>query len=65
MTQLPQGPTIPVKPQPNIYTVMLLVAIIALAMAVVVVFWKLTSPPPVGYGMEFGDFFKPIKPPAP
>jgi len=62
MTQLPQqGPVVELRPQPNIYTVLLLVAVIALAIAVGVVFWKLTSPLPVGYGLEVKEFLDPIR----
>ena len=63
MTQSPsQTPTVEVRPQPNVYTVILLVAIIALALAVGAVFWKLTSPPPTGYGMHVGAMFEQFKP---
>jgi hypothetical protein len=64
MTQTPsQPPTVEVRPQPNVYTVILLVAVIALALAVAIVFWKLTSPPPAGYGLNFGAMFEPFKTP--
>jgi hypothetical protein len=55
-----QPPTVEVRPQPNVYTVILLVAIIALGLAVGVVFWKLTSPPPTGYGLKVGAMFEPF-----
>jgi len=58
MTQSPQGPIVQVKSQPNIYTVMLFVAILALLLAVGVVLWRLMSAPPTGYGVAFGDLFK-------
>lgn len=63
MTESPtHGPVIEVRAQPNVYTILLLVAVIALAVAVGACLWKLTSPPPVGYGMEIKQFFDPIMP---
>jgi len=54
-----QGPVIQVKAQPDIYTVMLIVAIIGLAVAVVLCGWKLTAPVDAGgYGMAIGELFK-------
>ncbi len=63
MSQTPaQGPVVEVRPQPNVYTILLLIAIIALGIAVGVCYWKLTSPPAAGgYGMEFGEFFEPLR----
>jgi hypothetical protein len=59
MSQLPaQGPVIEVRPQPNVYTILLMVAVVALAAAVSVAAWKLMSQPPVGYGLQLGDLFK-------
>ncbi len=53
-----QGPVIQVKAQPDIYTILLIVAIIGLAAAVVFCGWKLTSPVQAGgYGMAIGEFF--------
>lgn len=59
MAQTPsQGPVVQVRAQPDIYTVLLLVAIIGLAAAVVFCGWKLTSPVQAGgYGMAIGEFF--------
>jgi hypothetical protein len=65
MTQVPsQGPVIEVRPQPNIYTVLLLVAILVLLVAIGVVLWKLTSPMPNGYDMRLVELFKPFEPPV-
>ena len=55
MTQIPQQPAIQAKPQPNIYTVLLVVAIIALGLTVGVVAWNLTTT----YGLTFGEIFQP------
>jgi len=62
MTESPsQGPVVEVKAQPNVYTILLLVAIIALVIAIGMSFWRLTSPPPAGYGLEIRQFFDPLK----
>ncbi len=61
MTQAPRGPMIEVKPQPNIYTVLLVAAIIVLAVTLGLVVWNLLAPSPKGYGMEPGDLLKPVK----
>lgn len=57
MTQFPQQPVVQAKPQPDIYTVLLLVAIIALGVTVGVAIWNLTSV----YGLTFGEIFQPLK----
>jgi len=54
-----------VKPQPTVYTVLLIIAIVALVVAIGVVLWKLTSETPVGYGMKIEQLLKPWQPPAP
>jgi len=62
MTQLPpESPVIEVSPGPNVYTILLLVAIIVLAAGIAAAFWKLTSPLPVGYGLTIKEFLDPIK----
>ncbi len=68
MTQVPsQGPVVQVKPQPDIYTLMLIVTIIALAVTVAIVLMNLLSPferpdgSPGGYGLEFGQLFDSLK----
>jgi hypothetical protein len=59
MTQTPsRGPVIEVKPQPNVYTVLLIVAIMALAVAIGVVLRRLMAEVPTGYGLQFGQIFK-------
>ncbi len=53
-----QGPVIKVTPQPDVYTVLLLVAIIGLAVAVVVCGMRLTAAANAGgYGMTVGQMF--------
>jgi len=57
-----QGPVIPVKPQPNVYTVLLAVAVVVLCVAIGVVIWRLTASPPAGYGLEIKHIFNPGAP---
>jgi hypothetical protein len=53
-----QGPVIQVKAQPDIYTVLLIVGIIGLAMAIAFSGWKLTASVDAGgYGMTVGQLF--------
>ena len=47
--------------EPNIYTLLLIIAILALAITVGVVLWNLLAPTPDGYGMSFGDLFTPFE----
>ena len=49
----PQGPVVKVKPEPNIYTILLIIAIVASLAALIVMIWNLT----VNYGMSFGEVF--------
>ena len=42
--------------QPNIYTLLLIVAILVLGATVGVVIWNLTA----NYGLEFADLFTPL-----
>ncbi len=68
MTEMPresQGPAVRVKPQPDVYTVLLVIAIIALAVTLGIVLWNLLSSPPEGYGLPFSAIFDQSKlPPA-
>ena len=59
MTEIPShGPLVEVKPLPNVYTVLLLVATVALALAIGVVLYNLLSEVPSGgYGLVFGLIF--------
>ncbi len=65
MAQIPsRSSLVEVKAQPNIYTIMLIVGILVLAVTIGLVLYNLRSPvildgQPGGYGMEFGDLFKP------
>ena len=61
MTQAPHTPVVTVKPQANIYSVMLLVAVVALAMTIGVCLWKLLAPMPAGYGLELKQLFDTLK----
>jgi hypothetical protein len=63
-TQGPQAPaTRPARP--NIYTVLLLVAIVALLAAVILVGMRLMSASPEGYGLTFEQLFSPLEKLAP
>ena len=63
----PQGQTVQVKPQPDIYSLLLIVSIIALGATIGVVLFNLMAVVPVGegepggYGLTIGEFFKPFK----
>lgn len=64
------APVVAVKPQPDVYTVLLIVAILALGVSIGLVLYNLMSAPPDGYGMSFGTLFdtskwpEPIRPPG-
>lgn len=55
MTQMSRGPVVTVKPQPNIYTLLLIVAIVMLGIGLGVVMHNLMA----NYGLEFGQLFDP------
>jgi hypothetical protein len=58
MASAPSGPPAPrARPQPNVYTVLLLVAIAAAVATLVVVLHTLLAPLPGGYGLELKDLF--------
>ncbi|MFA6134485.1 MAG: hypothetical protein WC869_10775 [Phycisphaerae bacterium] len=62
MTQTPfQGPVIQVKPQPDVYTLLILVAILALAITLGTVLYFLLSAPPTGAGLKIGDLVGHVK----
>jgi len=64
MSQLPSDGTIQVKPQSNIYTLMLIITALVLCVAVGLVMHKLMAPVTGGgYGMELGDIFSPVQTP--
>lgn len=56
MSQLQtQGPTVAVKPQPNVYTVLVIIGIVVLGVAIGVMLHNLT----VNYDMTMGQIFDP------
>jgi len=66
MTRMPSGFSAKVKPQPNIYTVLLVVAILALTVAIAVSAHTLLTPVAQGgYGLEMGGLFQPFESAAP
>ncbi len=56
----PRGPVVRVKPQSNVYTVLLLVAILVLAAAIGIVLHNLMTV----YGLSLGELFQTLKPPG-
>lgn len=52
-----QGPVVMVKPQPNIYTIMIIIAALVLAIGLGVMLYNLMSAD--GYGMTLGQVFDP------
>ena len=60
MSQMSHQPVIQVKPEPNVYTVLILVAIVALLVALVVVSHNLMS----SYGLSFGEMFGKVVTPS-
>ncbi len=64
MTHIPVQPPIQVKPQPDVYTVLIVVAILILAVTVGVSLYYLLAAPPTGCGLSFGDLFGKVAPPG-
>jgi hypothetical protein len=58
------GPAVEVKPQPNIYTVLLLVTFLVLLGGAILVANNLMADAPNGYGLSFGELFSPPEAPA-
>ena len=62
MTHLPShGPVLQVQAQPDIYTLLILVAVLAMLATLGVVLYYMFSAPPAGCGLTFGDLFGSIK----
>jgi hypothetical protein len=67
MTQSPDKPVIEVPPTPTVYTVLMLIALLALWVSVGLCVRRLTAPVgenldnPGGYGMEIGQLLKPVE----
>lgn len=58
MTQTPtSGPVVPVKAQPNVYTVLLIIAFLAMLGAAIYGYMDLNH----SYGITFGDLFSAAK----
>ncbi|HAU36199.1 MAG TPA: hypothetical protein DCX07_00595 [Phycisphaerales bacterium] len=57
-----QGPVVPVKPQADIYTLLLIIAVVVLIVTIGVVLHNLMGSE--GYGLSLGDLFKPHEIPA-
>jgi len=67
MAQLAQAPDsgLKGKPQANVYTVLVIVAILALGVTIGLVLYNLLSPVPDGYGLDIGALFDPPATPKP
>jgi len=52
-------------PQANVYTVLLIIAILALGATIGLVLHNLLAPVPDGYGLDVGALFEPPQIPAP
>ncbi|MDP6635589.1 MAG: hypothetical protein QGG42_11855 [Phycisphaerae bacterium] len=64
MSQLPPDGTIQVKPQSNVYTLLMIITILVLCVTTGLVLHKLMSPlVDGGYGMKFGELFSPVQTP--
>ena len=60
MTELqPKPPVVKAKPQPDIYTLLMVVAILTLGATLILVLCNLTSAD--GYDMKFAELFGPLK----
>ncbi len=59
MTQLPTNGSVETSPQPNVFTVLLIVAILVMLVGIVMVAYKLTGAS--GYGLSFGELVQPFK----
>ena len=60
MTQVStQAPVVQLKPQANIYTILIIIAALVLAVALGVMLYHLMAAPPNGYGMSLGQIFDP------
>ena len=60
MAQMPpKGPVVQAA-QPDIYTLLMIVAILALATTMGFVLYNLMAAVPNGYGLTVGDLFQPV-----
>ncbi|MBI5724221.1 MAG: hypothetical protein HZA50_09710 [Planctomycetes bacterium] len=59
----PSGQVATVKPKANVYTVLVIIAILALGSGIAFCLQNLMSPEPAGYGMKFDQLFKKWEPP--
>lgn len=63
MSQAPNNSNVVyVPPKANVYTILIVVAILALIGAITVVLMKLMGEPPVGYGLQMQDLWSPFSP---
>ncbi|MBT3200660.1 MAG: hypothetical protein HN350_12175 [Phycisphaerales bacterium] len=58
MSQLPQDGSVQVKPQSNIYTMMMIITVLVLGVAIGLAVQKMTATPDAGgYGLTIGEIF--------
>ncbi len=60
MAQMPAKSPVASSAQPDIYTLMMIIAILALATTMGFVLYNLMAAVPGGYGLSVGDFFQPV-----
>ncbi|MDP7289698.1 MAG: hypothetical protein QGH94_17080 [Phycisphaerae bacterium] len=64
MSQTPLEGSVQVKPQSNVYTLLMIVSILSLSVAIIVVLTNLMMPvKQSGYGLGFGEIISPLKMP--
>lgn len=61
MTQSPTGNVVEVKPAPTVYSVLIIIALLALVTAIFVAGHRLAASPAdgAGYGLSVGEMLKP------
>jgi len=65
MSQVPiQARAVQVKPQPNVYTILVIVAVLALAVTIGVSLYCLLAPLPKGCALPFGELLGKVKVPG-
>ena len=62
MTQAPMQPVTRAKPQSNIYTLLIIIAVVVLGATIGISMYRLMAQPPQGYGLSFGQLFERIVP---
>jgi hypothetical protein len=58
MTQAPTGNVVEVKPAPTVYTVLIIISLVALMAGIGFAGYRLMADVPDGYGLSAGDLLK-------